>query len=921
VDDNQVQVVVTANLDALKQGMADAANSVRAGAEQMSESVSGLGEMFDSLHETVMGLIETFGAYEGLKFGVELVKSGAEMSEQLVVLSKQTGINLEDLSRLKFAAQSTGSDFSRLGTMIGTLDQKLLQLHSSTSTTITAGFQQLGIDPNKLKGTSDALDKISEALRRMGSTPQSIGALREILGRQGASDIPMLMELKELEEESDRLGGTLDGKTVEAAWHAQEAFNTLGAMWDAAKIRITAGLAPALNELIKNAQELVIEINTLSANGDLSRWAEESASNIKTLATDAVTVVKALEETNDWLNKINPFTAAGRAGGAVGGWLSQNMGVRWSNVAGRQGPSAETAAEEPQVKPLLAQVGTMAAGGKEAFQPWVENALEAAKAAAKLKQELEQNFAEAQAQSKLEAAAAGNTADAKVEAARRVFLAAQTFFGSGSKQADTAETSLYGAESARDKQNQAATGQGLIDTEKYGAGGEGDVAVERAKIQQSLELKQISPEEAASKEEAQDNAVYSLREALYAKLADLYQNDPKELARIHAEEEQEDAQHNAKMVEDATKIAVANKAAATSMADAWRGALEPLMSSFDSFFDLIVQGTNKAKGSAEQMRLEMEKLERSTLLDLAKSGMKGVMFGGKEGTTQGALFGGGIVGEASQLAMGTGGGAGGAGNGGILGWLLGPAAANSMMAAMRGTGGNSGGLLGWLFGTASSAIMGALGISAPGSQNAKSSTGPGAGSSVAAAGAQAATGMVTNAASGALSATEITVPIVSAITAMTLAMESSALGIVALLATANASLDMMAVELAELDITDMLILAKPSILGTTFAQGGIVSAAGGMVVGGARGTQFAILHDREMVLPRNLSEGVQNMIARGESSGGDLHVHTHIHAVDAKSFEERLDHHSNAIANGVVKAMRMQHPGLTHAIKTGHAGR
>ena len=50
-----------------------------------------------------------------------------------------------------------------------------------------------------------------------------------------------------------------------------------------------------------------------------------------------------------------------------------------------------------------------------------------------------------------------------------------------------------------------------------------------------------------------------------------------------------------------------------------------------------------------------------------------------------------------------------------------------------------------------------------------------------------------------------------------------------------------------------------------FAQGGIVpSAAGGMVVGGLGGT-LAILHPQEMVLPANISTGIQSMISRSSS--------------------------------------------------------
>lgn len=67
--------------------------------------------------------------------------------------------------------------------------------------------------------------------------------------------------------------------------------------------------------------------------------------------------------------------------------------------------------------------------------------------------------------------------------------------------------------------------------------------------------------------------------------------------------------------------------------------------------------------------------------------------------------------------------------------------------------------------------------------------------------------------------------------------------------------------------TDVLlgaIAVKPEALGFSYAGGGVVSAAGGMVSGRA---QLAILHNKEMVLPQHLSEGVQNMISKHGPEG------------------------------------------------------
>jgi hypothetical protein len=118
------------------------------------------------------------------------------------------------------------------------------------------------------------------------------------------------------------------------------------------------------------------------------------------------------------------------------------------------------------------------------------------------------------------------------------------------------------------------------------------------------------------------------------------------------------------------------------------------------------------------------------------------------------------------------------------------------------------------------------------------------------------------------------------VTAITTGATATTTGISGAIATLGATMDATAIAsttsivsaiTAAATAEDVLLAAlnvKPSALGFTYASGGIVSAAGGMTVGGV-GTQMAILHSQEMVLPAPISRGLQQMIARGQTGGGD----------------------------------------------------
>jgi hypothetical protein len=83
----------------------------------------------------------------------------------------------------------------------------------------------------------------------------------------------------------------------------------------------------------------------------------------------------------------------------------------------------------------------------------------------------------------------------------------------------------------------------------------------------------------------------------------------------------------------------------------------------------------------------------------------------------------------------------------------------------------------------------------------------------------------------------------------------------------------------------------------------IASAAGGMVVDK---DQLAMVHEDEMVLPKNISQGINEKILNSDSQGGERgnsDTHYHIAAHDAKSFEKYMgsQRNRNAVANAVKK--------------------
>jgi hypothetical protein len=90
-----------------------------------------------------------------------------------------------------------------------------------------------------------------------------------------------------------------------------------------------------------------------------------------------------------------------------------------------------------------------------------------------------------------------------------------------------------------------------------------------------------------------------------------------------------------------------------------------------------------------------------------------------------------------------------------------------------------------------------------------------------------------------------------------------------------------------------------------FAKGGIVpSAAGGWALPSYPGTQPALLHAKEMVLPAHISEGLQSAIGKGGGLGGGVTFNLNAVAADGPAIERLFRSNGRLITDAVKSGVR-----------------
>jgi hypothetical protein len=84
------------------------------------------------------------------------------------------------------------------------------------------------------------------------------------------------------------------------------------------------------------------------------------------------------------------------------------------------------------------------------------------------------------------------------------------------------------------------------------------------------------------------------------------------------------------------------------------------------------------------------------------------------------------------------------------------------------------------------------------------------------------------------------------------------------------------------------------------AAGGIASAAGGWMV---PSDQLAMVHQNEMILPANISKGLQNMISANDGAGSGAVV-INVSAIDSQDVKRFFQSNGSLLVNALNKAMR-----------------
>ncbi len=191
------------------------AESIKATGSKLATSKLGLGSILAEAFTTtgIAGAVKAYGS----------------AGSTLLTLSKKTGVTVEQLSKLKYAAAATGGEFEDVEVGLRGMD-KFMGKVAKGGEEAADTLRRLGLNAGILKSLSpdQLFDTLAKAVGRVSDPTQRAALAMQVFGKGGANLLPVINNLASLQKEAEELGVVMSTEAAEKAHGMEKALTRLG---------------------------------------------------------------------------------------------------------------------------------------------------------------------------------------------------------------------------------------------------------------------------------------------------------------------------------------------------------------------------------------------------------------------------------------------------------------------------------------------------------------------------------------------------------------------------------------------------------------------------------------------------------------------------------------------------------------------
>ena len=251
------------------------------------------------------------------------VTAFAKTGDTLDKMSARTGLAVEYLSRLGYAARIGGTDIGTMEMGIKRLQRTALDAQRGLSTAVDA-FDELGVSvtdsSGRLKETDQLFNETMEALAGVENHTKKAALAQMLFGRSGTMMLPMLREGKRGFEAIMEAGRKYEMTAEEAAIAAELTDKLFGVAWAGfmTLVRVGGALAESISEVANTVEDIVVSWQP---------WIQANQATIVLVAKLAVVVTAAGATLVAYSVAVKIVTATSGALAVVNGVLAASFSL------------------------------------------------------------------------------------------------------------------------------------------------------------------------------------------------------------------------------------------------------------------------------------------------------------------------------------------------------------------------------------------------------------------------------------------------------------------------------------------------------------------------------------------------------------------------------------------------------------------
>lgn len=279
--------------------------------KKYAEAVSKLNDTLDNIANT--GLAACTAAFAAISAAVvagvkglyDMSGAAADVADDLLTTSAQTGLSVEMLQEYGYAARFIDTELDVLTKTMAKNIKSMKAAQDGTKLSVDA-YNALGVAvvdaDGQLRDGQTVYWEVIDALGKMENETQRDAIAMQILGKSAQEVNPLIAAgsgaVTEFANEARSLGIVLDDDAIAALGRYDDALETTSAQMDALKNTVSAQLAPHFEAAAKTISETMKRISDSVKNGALKPSIDKIGKSIEKMAK------KAADAAEKWIPKL-----------------------------------------------------------------------------------------------------------------------------------------------------------------------------------------------------------------------------------------------------------------------------------------------------------------------------------------------------------------------------------------------------------------------------------------------------------------------------------------------------------------------------------------------------------------------------------------------------------------------------------------